>query len=183
MFPTADQIAQAVVAAARLQREDPIAAVRGAPGARCRAVAYEALRSAFADARRGGLARLVGFRDATSGAVAIASAKRCSWWSDDAVDEIVGMLLSDKEEGCPAEDPDRLGGDGDCHDACARPAPAPSLAVPPVHFDPAERKLIARMWRAGANEVSNGAALGSDADTIRIFLRANPALCPERTLP
>lgn len=165
MFPCADQIALALVAAARMHGEDPLDVARGIPGARSRVVAYDALRSVFPDARRAGMARLVGFRDGTAGAVAVAVAKRARWWRDEAVDEIVGQLLGGEPD---AED-----------DANPEPGPAPR---PPAsdHFDAAERKLIARMWRDGANEVSIGAALGSDADTVRRFMRLNPALCPAR---
>lgn len=165
MFPDADQIALALVAAARMHCEDPLAVARGVTGSRARIVAYDALRSVFPDARREGMARLVGFRDGTAGAAGVAVAKRARWWRDEAVDEIVGQLL---------------GGGSDADEPDPEPRPAPKRPAP-VHFDAAERRLIARMWRDGANEVSIGAALGSDADTVRAFMRLNPALCPART--
>lgn len=101
-FPTADQVATAIVAAARLTGEDPVGCIAGAPAMRCRAIAFEALRLVFPEARVPGLGRCVGWRP-TSTTTCIANAKIRSWWSDDAVDEVVGALIGEPE---PQEDRD-----------------------------------------------------------------------------
>lgn len=108
-FPTADEVATAIVAAARLTGEDPVACIAGAPALRCRAFAFEALRSVFPEARVAGLGRCVGWQPSSTHGQ-IASAKTRSWWSDDAVDEVVGALI---DEAAPQEDRDgEAGGAG-----------------------------------------------------------------------
>lgn len=105
-FPNAGEVATAIVAAARLTGEDPVACIAGAPALRCRAIAFEALRLVFPDARVAGLGRCVGWQPSSTHGQ-IASAKSRSWWSDDAVDEVVGALIGEPE---PEPGPD---GEGD----------------------------------------------------------------------
>lgn len=171
MFPTADQIALAVVMAARLHGEDPIAIVRGGGGTRARAVAFDALASAFDRAPKIRLARCCGYPSPHSSYALLQKAQSQKWWSEDDVDEIVGALLSENSA------------DGGAPDAATPEASAPSTPVPPaaLNFDRDERRIISRMWNGGADAVSIGAAIGSDADTIRAFARANPLICPSRT--
>lgn len=172
MFPTADHIALAVVTASRVHGENPAMIVRGTlPVSRARHVAYDALRRAFEEANRKGLSRCLGYHNWKSAGGCLANARRQQWWSDDAVDEIVGALLEESAQ------------DGGAPDAVAPEAPFPSTPVPPaaLNFDRDERRIISRMWNGGADAVSIGAAIGSDADTIRAFARANPLICPSRT--
>lgn len=96
-FPTADQVATAIVTAARLTGESPVACIAGEGGMHCRCFALEALKSVFPEARVAGLARCVGFNPATYGG-SMASAKIRSWWSDEFVDEVVGALVPESEE-------------------------------------------------------------------------------------
>ena len=96
MFPTADQIAIALVAAARALNEDPIAVARGVAGVRSRHVALGALVAAFPDARRVGLARCLGYPTPPSAQAAVIHAKKARWWNELLVDEIVGALVAEQ---------------------------------------------------------------------------------------
>jgi hypothetical protein len=106
IFPTADQIAIAVVAASRLFGADPIKVVQGAlskPGApipesRARPVATEALRLRFPDARKDGIFRCLGWPAPHGAIVALRTAKTTKWWSDDLVDEVLGALIPDDDD-------------------------------------------------------------------------------------
>ncbi len=59
-FPSADDVAVAIVAAARSEGEDPIACAQGALGLRCRHYAMAVLQEAFPVARKIRLAFVVG---------------------------------------------------------------------------------------------------------------------------
>ncbi len=59
-FPTADHVACAIVAAARLTGEDPEACAYGRAMLRCRMIAFELLRADFPDVQPARLAPLVG---------------------------------------------------------------------------------------------------------------------------
>ncbi len=102
LFPTADQIATAIVTACRVVGDGtPVMVATGGGGGRSRAVAFDALRRAFPDARRGGLARACGFPsaiDTSTVAARLAMARRASWWRDEYVDEVVGALLTDPDD-------------------------------------------------------------------------------------
>lgn len=60
MLPTADDVARAIVAAARETGEDPIGCIRGEMGQRCRHYAMHALVHVFGDMPRDTAAQLVG---------------------------------------------------------------------------------------------------------------------------
>lgn len=95
MFPTADQIAIAVVTAAKVLGEDPEAVVHGAPGLRARHVAMDALAAAFPEARRTGLARCLGYKAPRAAQEAVVGARNSRWWNEMVADEIVGLLVAD----------------------------------------------------------------------------------------
>ena len=96
MFPTADQIATALVTASRFFGEDPIATASGEMGMRSRHVAMDALVRAFPKARRAGLGRCLGYGTPRAAQAAVITARKGKWWSDDVVDEVVGALVGDQ---------------------------------------------------------------------------------------
>lgn len=100
-FPTADQIALAVVTACRLTGDaGPVQVVTGAGGPRARALAFAALREAFPEAVKKRLALKVGYRDSARSDVgvmacaALANCRIASWWRDELVDEVVGAIVA-----------------------------------------------------------------------------------------
>lgn len=95
-FPTANDIAQAVVIAARLFDENPIAVVGEAARSRARILALEALAEAFPGARKTRLAELVGFAKPAAHGVVLRHARSATWWNEAHVDEIVGELVKDE---------------------------------------------------------------------------------------
>jgi hypothetical protein len=96
MFPTADQIALAIVTACRLFGEDPVALCKGEYGIRARLIAYDALMTAFPDARRAGLGECLAFGTPRSAQGQVVTSRKLKWWSEIAVDEIVGALVADQ---------------------------------------------------------------------------------------
>lgn len=108
-FPTADQIARAIVAAAALTGEDPIECAEGTFGMRCRGVAAEALRRKLPKARRMGVFRCVGWEPCHNAYIKLRQAKRSKWWRDGWV-QIVADQIPDAK---PAPQP-KPKTDGDC---------------------------------------------------------------------
>ncbi|WP_265518943.1 hypothetical protein [Nitratireductor luteus] len=155
-LPTADQIALALVTAARLRREDPVAIAKGARS-RARFVAIAALKEAFPQAGWPFLGRCCGHHAPGGAQGRVIMARTLKWWREIDVDEVVGVLLT--------------GGEAD-EQGAEQPM------IEPTPFSADERRLISRMWKGGASPVSIGAALGSDADTVRRFASDNPGLCP-----
>jgi hypothetical protein len=99
MFPTADQIAMALVTACRLTGDNPIAVVQGerGPRARARHVAFDALIEAFPDARKVGLAKCLGYSTpATAPSNLKIIFRKLKWWRDEWVDEVVGALVAEQ---------------------------------------------------------------------------------------
>lgn len=94
MFPTADQIAIAVVTACRLFGEDPFAVCRGEFGVRARHVTLDALLEVFPEARRTGLVKCLGYSDTVSAKGQLRAARKGKWWSEIAVDEVIGVLVA-----------------------------------------------------------------------------------------
>jgi len=94
MFPTADQIATAIVAACRLTGDLPFATCMRQPS-RARAVAMAALIEVFPDARRIGIARCCGLVTPANVSPILAAARAAKWWRDDWVEEVVGLLVAD----------------------------------------------------------------------------------------
>lgn len=102
MFPTADQIAIALVTACiAVGYGDPelIASKRQmGDRARARHVAFAALIDVFPDARKAGLARCCGYGtpDAAFGNLKNQFRGKSRWWNEDWVDEVVGALVADQ---------------------------------------------------------------------------------------
>jgi hypothetical protein len=96
MFPSADQIATAIVIAGRLTGEDPVAVASGEMGLHARHVAMDALCRAFPDARRAGLGRCCGYGTPRAAQAGVIAARKARWWSDIHVDEVVGALVADR---------------------------------------------------------------------------------------
>lgn len=94
-FPTANQIAVAVVTACRLHRENPLEIADGGAGLRGRHVAYAALCEAFDGANKRGIARCLGYPIPSGAASGLISARKARWWDDGHVDEIVGALVAE----------------------------------------------------------------------------------------
>lgn len=95
MFPTAQQIATAIVLANRLTGENaPIATCMRQPS-RARNVAMKALMEAFPAARRESIARCCGLAKTTTIHAVVIQAAKASWWREDWIDEIVGTLMAD----------------------------------------------------------------------------------------
>lgn len=94
MFPTADQIALAIVTAARIFGEDPFAVLTGELGVRTRHVVLCAMLEVFPDARRIGLSNCLGYSCARAAKEQLRSARKGKWWSEVAVDEVIGALVA-----------------------------------------------------------------------------------------
>lgn len=96
-YPTADEVARAIVEACRLTGEDPIAVAKGEPGLRARAIALDALLAVFDEAPKAALARCLAY-GSPSGAVSNLKHifRVSSWWRDDWVDEVVGAIVADQ---------------------------------------------------------------------------------------
>lgn len=94
-FPDALVIARAIVEACRLFGEDPEAVAQG-QSSRARHVALDALLAVYPEANRTHLARCLGHRDPRNGMGHLISARKARWWSDMAVDEVVGALVGDR---------------------------------------------------------------------------------------
>ncbi|MRX32831.1 hypothetical protein [Aminobacter sp. MDW-2] len=95
-FPTAEQIATAIVLAARQFGDDPMAVARGEPFHRSRHMAVVALMEVFPDAPKRGLARCCGYGAPKGLASSLKYARSQPWWSDDLIDEVVGALVADQ---------------------------------------------------------------------------------------
>lgn len=93
-FPTADEIARAIVMACRATGDNPVLTALGQKS-RARPVACAALMAAFPLARKLSVARLTGYQNVATYSGAIGMARKSTWWSDAAVDEIVGALVGD----------------------------------------------------------------------------------------
>jgi len=110
-FASADQIARAVVAAARLLGADPLQIVAkqppnvsGNPAVRARFLAFVGLRVALPECNRHAQARGVGF-DSSNPDSNVPKIMRAAWWREDWVDEVVGAILAPETESAPAPAP------------------------------------------------------------------------------
>lgn len=113
-FPTADQIALALVTACRMTGESAISCALGQQS-RGRHVAFQALALAFPQARRLSLARCTGYQNRDTAQAQSIMAKRHRWWSEEWVDEIVGLLVAPlydegETDGAQRRAPDRAPG-------------------------------------------------------------------------
>lgn len=94
MFPTADQIALAIVTACRLFGDDPFALMRGKSPMRSRLVAYDALLTVFPRVHRAKLGKCLAFGKPRAAQAHVITARKSQWWSEVAVDEVVGALVA-----------------------------------------------------------------------------------------
>jgi hypothetical protein len=94
MFPTADQIALAIVTACRIFGEDPIALVKGRSGTRARQIAFAALMEVFPKARRAGLGACLGFGTPRAAQGQTMTSRKLKWWNELWVDEVIGALVA-----------------------------------------------------------------------------------------
>jgi hypothetical protein len=107
-WPTAREVAVAIVAAARLCGEDPVAIAEGAVQKRSRYkrgryLAFAALRDAFPSAPKAPLARCCGFGKSANNAAGNLKAARqnSEWWRDDHL-AMVAAALAGAEDGSGA---------------------------------------------------------------------------------
>lgn len=99
MFPTADQIALAIVMACQLTGTNAVLTALGQVSqreSRGRHIAFAALIEAYPEARRMGIARCCGYRNFASAASNLPTYQKTEWWREDLVDEVVGALVADK---------------------------------------------------------------------------------------
>lgn len=141
IIPTADQIALAIVEAAKVYGDDPLAIARGGGGNRGRVLAYVALTEAFPDVTKAKISRWCAFPAQSSASAHLIHARKAKWWNEDAIDEVVGALFA------PEYEPQDL-----------------------PHFEVGERQLIARMHAGGADASAIAAALGASAGEVRLWL-------------
>ncbi len=94
-FPSADQIALAIVEACRLTGDGPVATCLQQQS-RGRHIAFSALCEVFPEASKRRLARLTGYAKPETWSPIVQSAKRAGWWRDEWVDEVVGVLVADQ---------------------------------------------------------------------------------------
>lgn len=161
MFPTADQIAIAIVAAARAFGDSPLAVARGGGENKTRIVAYGALTAAFPEARKTGISRCVGFASQAIASASLITARRRRWWTEDLIDEIVGQLVAEEYES--EAGPNTSGATPALRADALHRGEAPAFSVD-------ERRLIAKMQRGGSNAATIAAALGADADQVKSFM-------------
>jgi hypothetical protein len=93
-FPTADQIALAIVTAARLTGEDPEAVLRGEYGVRARVYAMSGLLLAFPKARRVGLGECLGYPTPRAAQASVISSSNTKGWREEWADEVLGALVA-----------------------------------------------------------------------------------------
>jgi hypothetical protein len=91
-YPTADQIARAIVTACGLTGDKPIATCMRQPS-RARNVALQALIELFPDANRRVLGRCLGYAKPATATTTLGMARKSTWWRDEWVDEVVGAVL------------------------------------------------------------------------------------------
>lgn len=97
-FPSADQIATAIVLAAQACGENPqMVALK--QKSRARHLAYASLISVFPGARKLGLARCCGYNKPDIAGQLLRQAQNASIWDEARVDEIVGALVGDEMGG------------------------------------------------------------------------------------
>jgi hypothetical protein len=99
MFPTADQVALAIVVACRLAGTNPILTAMGQVAhreSRGRHIAFAALIEVFPDARRMSIARCVGYRAIGSAMANLPTYRKTEWWNELWVDEVIGALVADQ---------------------------------------------------------------------------------------
>ncbi|WP_457153325.1 hypothetical protein [Mesorhizobium sp. P5_C1] len=99
MFPTADQIALAIVTACRLSGTNPVLTALGQVAhrdSRGRHIAFAALLEAFPDARRMGIAKCCGYRGYGSATANLPTFRKTPWWREDWVEEVIGAVVAEQ---------------------------------------------------------------------------------------
>jgi hypothetical protein len=97
IWPTADEVAHAIIAASRLEGEDPIAVLKGRDRSRARVYAFAALAYRFPQVQQWRVAMLTGVSEdrAASTVIAIlntvrdAKGKNARWWNRERFARIV----------------------------------------------------------------------------------------------
>lgn len=166
-FPTADQIAIAIVESCKLAGGNPILIAMGqgmGDTALGRHVALASLVEAFPDARKAGLARCCGYRTPAPAVGNLKSFRQQRWWNEDHVDEVVGAVI------------------GEADDDAVDESTGLAVAVAEDKFRPTpdERKTISRLWTRGADAVTIAAAIGCSSDEIASYALSHPDICPPR---
>lgn len=93
-FPTAQQLARAVVMAAQFSGEDPETILTTTVDVRARNYALAALVEAFPEALITQLANALNFAAPDRAAAILAHTRKTGWWREGHVDEIVGALVA-----------------------------------------------------------------------------------------
>ena len=100
MFPTADQIALAIVTACQLSGTNPVLTALGRVSqkeSRGRHIAFAALTEAFPEARRIGVARCCGYGSGMGSAGSnLPTYRKAAWWREDWVDEVIGAVVAEQ---------------------------------------------------------------------------------------
>lgn len=95
-FCTADEIAIAVVAASRIEGENPLKVIRGEYGSHARWFAIAALVETFPKADREAIGRGCGIRNKTvaeSCGSVVHTKRRRTWWNESAVSRVMAALV------------------------------------------------------------------------------------------
>lgn len=96
IFPTAHEIATAIIAAASLHQEDPIATLQGAHDRRGRYLAFAALIEAFPSVQRYKLAGFCGFgKSSTKASSNLTLARKWAWWRDSDLGTVKAALAAE----------------------------------------------------------------------------------------
>lgn len=93
VFPSADQIALAIVAACRITGDGPMATCMRQPS-RARNIALAALIEVFPDATRQSPARCCGYAKPALGTTTLGMARKAAWWNEAHVEEVIGALTA-----------------------------------------------------------------------------------------
>jgi hypothetical protein len=109
LYASADQIARAIVAAARLTGADPLkiyepSPATGNPLSRARFLAFAGVLAVFPECRQTALGRLLGIPSSEKIKWNFGQARSAKWWREDWVDKVVGVILA-KEIDLPAAAP------------------------------------------------------------------------------
>lgn len=154
VYATADQIAHAVVAAARLTGADPVGLYAVETGkhsamARARAIAFVALCEALPSVRRKTIEHALGYAAGSCSNVHTYR-KTASWWREDWIDEVVGAILAPEIE----------------------PAGLPFQAINVTNYDEVQKVI--------ACDLATPATPKADEEQLRQYYR--PAPKPKRSV-
>ncbi|MEK1928512.1 MAG: hypothetical protein AAAC47_01770 [Pararhizobium sp.] len=94
-YPTADQVARAIVAACELTAENPLMITEPSQ-LHARHYAFAALKKEFPNVQSVILARCVGYPQPRKGYAYSMSARHEHWWRDMITDDVLGALVADQ---------------------------------------------------------------------------------------